>query len=216
MTIKRPDIVDAAYRACIAIYNPITPGIFTSILHIGPDIIGLIETLDSLTIVPAGSENVGMWLDNFEINPVEHPKLGMLEYGFWMPAMNIYAHVKPLATGKTIKLDGHSRAASLCGCLAALFLLDGIKVSLAAFESPRWGMRQSVDYMAAQIASGMLTLEISTVNGIDPVPDVPIYPYCIPFVQTELGHAPGGIDDADVIAWHKGETIYAGVVAMFG
>ncbi len=206
--------VQAAQYACLDIYNPVTPNVFTTVLHIGDDVIGLIELPDTLIVVPAGSETLPMWEDNAEIYPTYEPALGMMHTGFWRPAQGIYRVIKPLASGKSIILAGHSRGAALGGCLLALFLLDGSKSvsQLFAFECPRFGFQESTKYLFDEYHGFVL----STVNGIDPVPDVPIFPYAVPFIQTELGHAPGGDDDIDPIAWHRGKTIYDGVVAMFG
>jgi len=212
---------DAAWLACIAIYDPITPNIFDQILRVEDDVIGLKVVGDDIVICIAGSETKAMWKDNLEIFPVDNPVLGKMHSGFFKPAQAIYEQVKPLIWCKNIVITGHSRGAAIAGCLAALFNLDSMIVSqLFLFECPKFCYQKGADFLAARLADKMIGQVLSTINGEDAVPFVPDiigFDYVPPFLaRVDLQQPPGSFrKDIDPIEWHLGGTIYEGVKKLW-
>lgn len=209
----------AAWLSCVAIYGQQNQ--FDKILSIGVDVVGLKTIANTLTITPEGSASRGMWLNNFEALTTIHPILGPVHSGFFSAAMLIYAQIKPelvqaIADGREVSLQGHSRAGSLVDLLASFCAMDGIKVTLFMFEAAPVGEQRYVDFCTGQVLADVITMEISTVNDLDPVPDSD---ECIGYIPTynriNLDHKPGGIEDLEVIDYHIGSTIYSGVLAMF-
>ena len=204
----------AAWLACIAIYGQTSQ--FDQVIGIGPDRIGLKQVGDILTITPEGSVDAEMWENNFEALPAYHPILGNMHQGFLESAQAIYKAIKPFLIGP-ISFQGHSRGAALANILASLCALDGIKVSqLFLFECPNVGYQRYEEFCASQFVNGNIGFELSTINDLDPVPYIPLSPYVASWPQTELNHAPGGlVENLDLIDWHLGATIYAGMQKMF-
>ena len=203
----------AAWLSCIAIYGQQSQ--FDQIIKVGPDVIGLKEVNGTFTVTPEGSISEGMWANNLEMLPTYHPILGNVHGGFWESAQAIYKAIKPLLIG-LVSFQGHSRGAALCSLLAAQCAMDGIKVAqLFLFECPNHGYDRYKEFCAAQVVNGNIGFEISTINDLDPVPDLPIEPYMRSWPTIDLNHPPGGIQDLDLIDWHIGSTIYAGMEKMF-
>jgi hypothetical protein len=65
------------------------------------------------------------------------------------------------------------------------------------------------------VLNGNIGFELSTINDLDPVPDMPIEPYVASWPTLQLNQHPGGFHDLDLIDWHIGSTIYAGMEKMF-
>lgn len=209
----------AAWLACIAIYGQQNQ--FDKIHNVGVDVVGLKTIANTLTVTPEGSASRGMWINNFEALPTTHPILGQLHSGFLAAALLIYTQIKPelvqaISEGKEISLQGHSRAGSLVDLIAAFCAMDGIKVTLFMFEAAPVGEQRYVDFCTGQVLADVIKMELSTVNLLDPVPDSDVcIGYRPTYSRTNLNHAPGGIEDLEVIDYHIGSTIYAGVLAMF-
>lgn len=199
----------AAWLSCIAIYQQ--QSAFDRILTVGCDVIGIKQVAGVLTITPEGTVDGKMWANNFEALPTYFPALGNLHSGFLESAQAIYKAIKPLITGP-VSFQGHSRGASLANILASLCALDGIKVTqLFLFECPHVGYQRYADFCAEQVINGNIGFELSTVNGLDPVPYLPLDPYLKSYPTTDLDQLPGGLEDADPIDYHLGATIYAGM-----
>ena len=204
---------EAAALACINIYSQQSS--FDSLLKAGPDVIGLLQVGDTLCVVPEGSVDWAMWESNLAIEPMYYPEFGNMEAGFMSSALNIYAALRPLITGN-VCFAGHSRGAALCNILMNLCADDGIAVTQGfLFECPNVGYARYADVCAFNQANGLVGIVISTTNGLDPVPRVPITPYEKSYPTIELNQAPGGIEDFNLIDWHIGCTIYAGVLKCF-
>jgi len=208
----------AAWLACIAIYSEL--GAFDEVLTVEPDTIGLKSIADTLTITAQGTRDVEMWESNFRIREFADPVFGQVHSGFRDAALAIYPQIKQkaaqaIAEGKRVSLKGHSRGAALAQYLAALSAQDGIPVTLFLFESPNVGYQQFADICATYAKAGLIDCQISTVNGLDPVPYVPIEPYVKTYPTIDLDEAPGGLEDADIFDWHIGRTIYAGMQKKF-
>ena len=203
----------AAWLACIAIYQE--QSAFDKVIQVGPDFVGIKQIGDLLTITPMGTIDKAMWESNFQIEPKSHPVFGDMHSGFLGAAEAIYAVIKPLVSGP-VAFKGHSRGAALANILASLCALDGIPVAqLFLFECPNVGHKQYADFCAAQVTSGRIGFELETVNRLDPVPYFPVDPYTSSYPRTDLDHAPGGLEDANLIDWHIGATIYSGMLARF-
>lgn len=205
----------AAWQACIAIYAQ--QSAFDKIVKVGPDTIGLKRINNTLTVTPLGTVDAAMWASNFEVLPTTDPVWGEMHTGFLSSGRAIADTIAPdvmqaVADGLDVVFDGHSRGGSLADVLASEFALRGVKVTVFMFEAAPIGKIQYVDWCAAQAKAGMITVGISTVNGIDPVPySDDLLGYMATYPRKNLDHAPGGLEDLDSIDWHSGTTIYAGM-----
>ena len=205
--------VYAAWLACIAIYSE--QSAFDKILTIGCDTIGVKQINGTLTITPLGTVDTAMWESNIDILPTYHPIFGNMHAGFLSSASAIYKVIKPMINSH-VSFQGHSRGAALANVMASLCAADGIKVTrLCLFECPHPGYQRYADFCAEQVKSGMIGFELSTVNGLDPVPYLPIEPYVKSYPTIDLDQQPGGIEDIELADWHAGDTIYAGMQKMF-
>lgn len=204
----------AGWLGLVAIYG--IQSAFDKVLSIGPDFIGVktINTPDGDVICfdPEGTIDWEMWESNFRVDPIHHPILGKVHSGMFSAAAAIYLQIKPLADGKKIVISAHSRGAGIGVFLAAMFLMDGIKVELLlAFECPKVGCQQFANFLANQHRIGHLVDFTSTVNLLDPVPVLPELiepPYCAPLPTTQLNRKPGGLRDLDPVAYHMEDVIY--------
>ena len=197
----------AALWSCVAIYDQTTPGFFDSIHYVGCDTVGLIHQDSVLHIVVAGTQNAKGWLEDFSVDPMEHPVLGTVHGGFYGPAVSIFDDLRPLMTGK-VSVMGHSRGAALAAAIAALCVLEGIPVEqVFMFAPPRLGMRKCADWFAAHLPQAMAWR-----NGLDPVPEVPppLFVDVVPLMRIHV--QPGGFDDINPFAYHSGHLYVAGVV----
>jgi len=212
----------AAWLAMVAIYKePIVD--FDQVLKIGDDQVGIKVFDDTLTITPEGTYDWEGWRDNFEFTPTSHPVFGPCHHEFLSAAQAIYQVVKQMRAelasviGKPkIAIQGHSRGAALADGVASLFAVDGIRVDmLSLFEAPHLGMQQYADWCKKQRDAGLIHLEISTVNLLDPVVLVPPPPWTDSHPTFQLGELPGGLDDVNPIAYHMGPVIYRGILRHF-
>ena len=206
----------AAWLAMVAIYDDAGRAKdFDELLKIGNDVVGVKTIGDTITFTPEGTYNFEGWKEDFEFLPFLHPVWGDVHGEFYQAALAIYAVIKPLAQGKDISLQGHSRGAALVDTIASLFAIDGIKVTLSMFESPRCGKKQYSEWANRQRTNGIINLLTSTTNGIDPIVSLPPDPWVPTYATTDLNYAPGGLKDVIPTEWHMSAAVYPGYLKMY-
>ena len=197
-------------------YEPIPPNVFGSVTQFEDATACLKQIDDTLTISFPGTESEANVKTDIDIEIFEHPTLGGLHAGFWHPIEGLGALlIDQLKAAKNIALEGHSEGAARAGLFALWCWLNDINISqLSVYECPRFGFAQSADILQEMVDAGMHA--VSTVNGLDPVPHIPIEPYVVPIKNIlEIHVEPGGwLADADPVAWHDMKLIHYGLVTL--
>ena len=134
--------------------------------------------------------NLEDWLRDFDAVPDYHHLLGWCHRGFLTGGLGLYPLVKSAIDHSTI-LVGHSLGGALAVIIAALAMLDGIKVSaLVTFGAPRCGFHTLVNVVAP--------IPVRQYHdGNDPVPDVPLGYLHVRTPLIKIGH-----DELDPINAH--------------
>lgn len=200
-----------AYWACICCYDPIKPNIFGKVVQVGDITVCLVFLPGKTVVIFPGSEQfIRDWVEHdFLAIPYEHPQLGTLHMGFWDGMTEVYAAVTPLLVGE-VYVGGHSLGAARAALFVALCKLGGVEVKYTAlFESPKLGCKTLSD-MLPHCTRGYF----SSVNLLDPVPDVPFLPFMPPLPTTQLGACPTGLEIIDPIDYHLGGLIYKAVKTL--
>lgn len=203
-------LATAAKLACSDIYAPVTIDSFAKVYASNEDVAGL-ALIDGVQYVAfAGTENVMGWLDDFDVLPYYHPRLGNLEKGFYRNIPDFVGQITPdLDRELPVVVTGHSRGAAMAAIFAAELALLAISmkgVHAVLFACPRPGYQRFADFMRANIDGA------SYRNGPDPVPEVPPSPFVDPYPHIAMNVPPGGAEDILPIAWHKGNLYQAGIV----
>lgn len=201
-----PSLLQMAQWSLIDSYAPIPPNTFDDILT-SKDVTICIKYLPGATVIIfPGSEKLEDWFDDFEAVPYEHRQLGILHWGFWKAAPDIYAVVHPLIRGD-LYLGGHSLGGAHAANVAACFGLNGIRTKgLYLFESPRPGCAK----MAAFIQN-TVDLYFSCQNGPDPVPYLPSFPFRPVVPITPVLSHPQGVWDIVPTEYHRGAVVLEAV-----
>lgn len=200
-----------AYWACICCYDPITPNIFGKVVQVGGVTVCLIFLPGKTVVIFPGSEQfIRDWVEHdFLVLPYEHPQLGTLHLGFWDGMEAVFKEIAPLLVGD-IYVGGHSLGAARAALFIALCKLGGVAVKYTAlFESPRPGCG-TLSNLLPHCTRGYF----SSVNLLDPVPEVPLEPFSPPLPATQLGACPTGLDIIDPIDYHSGALIYKAVRSL--
>jgi hypothetical protein len=129
-----------------------------------------------------GTANFAGWASDFLIAPrvlKTHPQWGPGEQGFVDGAALMWVALKPrLDPAVPIVMSVHSRAAGMAPWLAAEALADGYTVLyVLGLETPWTAGPDLISFITARGVQG-----IQTINGNDPVPDVPPLHYLRPNV----------------------------------
>ena len=208
-----------AWLALQAIYG--NQGAFDEILRPGVDVWGLKTVNGALTATPLGTVDWPMWESNFKVEPTEDPLFGPIHTGFRDAGNLAYAMLQPKffsakAAGLDIYIQGHSRGGSLADYVSAKCAQDMIEVHTAMFEAAPIGQQKYIDWCASKVKEGMINVEISTTNGIDPVPysdDVLGY---IPTYETaNLDFPPPGAKRLIPTEWHMEDLIYEAMLTKY-
>ena len=195
--------VDLCYWACIACYDPITPGVFGQVLTVKDVTICVRYDGPDTVIVFPGSEKAADWRDDFEAFPYEHPTLGTLHWGFWKFIPEIVDKIAPLIRGD-LYIAGHSLGGAHAAGAAAEFGLRGVRTKyLAMFEAPRVGCETFAEFLPKWVDDAVLTW-----NGLDLVDIVPLPPWRDNWEITRLDGEPGGFEDLNPFAYHMGALVY--------
>ena len=157
-------------------------------------------------VIWRGSTTILDWMDDFEDVPIEVPKLGRVERGFWV-GVDAIADLIDSTLGPDVVCAGHSLGAARALLHAARRLSKGLPVScVTVFGSPKPGFQGVADVLAP------LTIW-SYKNGDDPVTDVPglILPYVHPRQAFLIDEPPEPGDEWGLRARHHIELYQAGV-----
>lgn len=200
-----------AYWACICCYDPIKPNTFGKVVQVEDVTVCLIFLPGKTVVIFPGSEQfIRDWVEHdFLALPYEHPQLGTLHMGFWGGMQAVYTAVAPLLVGD-VYVGGHSLGAARAALFSALCKLGGVEVKYTAlFEPPRVGCKTFADLMPHCTRGSF-----SSINLLDPVPDLPLEPFLPPLPTTQLATRPSGLEAINPIDYHLGGLIYRAVQSL--
>lgn len=182
-----------------AIYAPVAPGAFDTVLTNGSVTCGVKKVGDITTLTFAGSEDSTDWLHDFAAAPYDHPQLKTIHWGFWQGVNDMFQRLTPHLVG-TIALAGHSLGCAHASYIAGLMAVALIPVSVLYLYAPP---RMSYSPLA-QLLSAWVDDFRAWRNGLDPVPTVPFaLPWApwTPIAQYAPLNVPP-VTRTDVFAWH--------------
>ena len=208
------EIANAGALACLDIYDPVTPGVFDDIYHVGETTCGRVLRGNRLHLVMQGTENVPGWMSDADCVPFNHPVLGEIHSGFWQNITALTDQLEPYVNEvlKTIpnleiEVEGHSKGAGEGIILAAeLHALGYNVVKVYLFACPNAGMHYFANYAQQHLDCISYRNAPSGFEEVfgDPVPLVPILPYVPPVPHTHIEVAPPGFERCLCVEWHKG------------
>lgn len=212
----------AAQMACHDVYDPVTEGVFDSIIVVNEDVVGVKRVSDAVWIVPAGTENTDGWINDIDILTGNMPGLGCVHAGFNQNVKAIFNKVLPLLkVGDVIKIAGHSRGAPIGAMVGTLLKLLGFDVRIMyLFESPKFCFHNGADWLSRNIPNIVYTRCVAKWLPLlgDPVTMVPEptpwQPWCEPAPQTTIYGNPKGLLKLSAVAYHAGQVVIDAVAAM--
>jgi hypothetical protein len=237
MMPTKTEIARAAQLACVDIYPPlepenapIPPELFDKVIAVGETVCGLKFVNGVLYIVQQGTRTRPGWMADADIIPFPHTVIGHVHRGFYqnLPALitvlvpEIAARAVGLPGGAfslPLQVTGHSKGAGEGGILAALLHSMGYNVlPPLLFACPNNGFPDHAMYMRTQLPDGMSFRNCDDFDIGDPVPVVPIFPYCPPYPRTHWDNPPPGWDRIALEDWHHGPlyNMYAQRDALTG
>lgn len=146
---------------------------------------GLPNTIRSkdVLIVIKGTEGVHDWVTDLHTSGVSGPGGFLVHEGFWHIASGILKQVSSLLSAKqtaTVHVVGHSLGGGIANLVAGALQAEGRFIKLYTFASPRVGLSAYAQHLNRSIGRD----NIYRVHHLaDPVPYVPVFPFC---------HAPYG------------------------
>ena len=194
-----------AVRLCAAIYDPETPW---ASLWKGTDPDGIYAAVSANYLVFRGSVTGADWARDFRANPIMHPKLGGVEFGF-MEGIDEFANKVVPSLGDNPIVCGHSLGAARAVLFGALLAANGKPpAAIVAFGCPKPGFLRLSEILAPVSIR-------SYKNRFDPVTDVPLtfypdLPYIQPRAQIQLDVKPAP-DDFGFFADHHVNLYVEGV-----
>jgi hypothetical protein len=157
-------------------------------------------------IVFRGSRTPRDWFDDLEALPVEVDGLGHVHRGFYEGLEEVLDKVRPLVSSQTY-ITGHSLGAARAYLFTQMLAIEGkCPRGVVAFAPPRPGFE---DFRGNLVISGALVRGYH--NARDPVPDVPLFPFCQPVPPIAIDVPPAPNDDDPLFECHHGPLYYSGV-----
>lgn len=199
--------VDLAKAACIDIYDGSSA--WDHHFFVSGIVFALRRVNDDDMIVFRGSKTPHDWYDDVEAIPVSVEGLGIVHAGFYQGLPDALAAVLPLLR-KSVYVTGHSLGAARAYLFAQMLARAGVVPrAVVAFAPPRPGF---ADFRDKLVLSGAVVRGYH--NHYDPIPDVPVFPFCEPVEPIAIAVAPPADDDDPVFKYHHGPLYYAGVAAL--
>jgi len=220
-----------AVRLCQEIYDPVTPGMFDSVIRINETVCGLKREGKLLRIVLQGTSNIAGWEADFDALPVEHPVLGHIHSGFYKNLVALWGAISPalslLLPTDQIEVSGHSKGAGEGVILAGMLHERGYHVVCFLFACPNAGYADFRTYMSAVPGTSFRNAPPDAEWFGDPVPNVPPFPYVPTYPHVLINVPPAGFERMLNVEWHLinlyqtafadiAETVVATVVAAKG
>ena len=212
-----PIVTHAAQLACLAIYDPITPGVFDTIYRINETVCGAKLEGNVLRLVLQGTESVDGWKADFDALPFEHPTIGHVHSGFYQNLPALLVQLGPYLRGLAatlpqleVEVEGHSKGAGEGAILAGLLHAAGYRVVAFLFATPNAGYRDFANYLRANVPGTSFRNAPQDAEWFgDPVPLVPPAPYVAPYPHTFICVPPTGFERLLNVAWHMGDLYYS-------
>lgn len=201
-------IPQAATLACKLIYTPIEYAGFSKIYHCSGTVVGLSKIGTAIYLTPQGTENLPGWMSDADVEPLEHPILGLLHSGFYDDLPSIVRQIITDGIPKTtpIIVTGHSKGGGQATQLAGLLLIEGFNVQhIIVFACPHAGGERFATYLAEHVLGVSYRNAPTWRWSGDPVPMVPTFPYVAPLPLSYINNPPKGFKRFVGAEWHHAE-----------
>lgn len=118
------------------------------------------------------------WLTNVRMGGIIGPSGYIVHTGFWRGAQSILPQINQHLRNRNpsaIHVVGHSLGGAMATLIADSLSNMGCSVRLYTFGAPKCGLEAHTEYLTSKLGQGNI---FRAYHDTDPVPMVPVFPYC--------------------------------------
>ncbi|GLQ99215.1 lipase family protein [Dyella mobilis] len=118
------------------------------------------------------------WLTNIRMGGVIGPSGFLVHAGFWRGAQSVLPQINDKLRGRnpsTLHVVGHSLGGAMATLIADSLSSMGCPVRLYTFGAPKCGLEDHAQYLTSRLGADNI---YRVYHDTDPVPMVPVFPYC--------------------------------------